>query len=126
MTLYSYKAIRPDGQTEEGEMEAADEMAVVLALQGQGLIPLETRGAGGISGWFKNRGRRQVGLDAVGLVPRELATLLESGLPLDRSLQVLIELNEDDAELNELLSDVRAGRNGTGSDREGDGAPDGA
>ena len=107
MALYSYKAIRPDGQTEEGELEAADEMAVVTTLQGQGLIPLETRAAGGIVGYLKNRGRQRFGLKEVGLITRELATLLESGLPLDRSLQVLIELNEDEEKLSALLSDVQ-------------------
>jgi general secretion pathway protein F len=107
MTLYSYKAIRPDGQAEEGELEAADEMAVVAALQAQGMIPLETRQAGGLLGYFKNRGKDRAGLKEVGLITRELATLLESGLPLDRSLQVLIELNEDDEKLAGLLSDIQ-------------------
>jgi len=107
MTLYSYKAVRPDGQTEEGELEASDELAAVAALQAQGMIPLETRTAGGIVGYFKNRNRQKAGFKEVGLVTRELATLLESGLPLDRSLQVLIELNEDEENLSSLLTDVQ-------------------
>jgi general secretion pathway protein F len=107
MGLYSYKAVRPDGQTEEGELEAADELAVVASLQSKGLIPLETRAAGGIAGYLKSRSRRTLGLKEISLITREMATLLESGLPLDRSLQVLIELNEEEEKLATLLSDVQ-------------------
>jgi type II secretory pathway component PulF len=34
-----------DGEVEEGEMEAADEAALIAALQKEGLIPIKTRPA---------------------------------------------------------------------------------
>jgi len=45
---FLYKAVKLDGEPVEGELEASDEAAVVRLLQGQGLIPLETRSAGGL------------------------------------------------------------------------------
>jgi general secretion pathway protein F len=106
MPRFSYKAVRMDGQTEEGELEAKDEAALVAALQKEGLIPIKTRPAGGLGGYLAQRRRKRVGAKDVGLITRELATLLEAGLPLDRSLQILIELAEDDA-VTALLSDMQ-------------------
>jgi general secretion pathway protein F len=106
MPLYSYKAVRLDGQVEDGEMEAADEAALVAALQKEGLIPIKTHTAGGIVGYLAQRGRKRVGSKEVGLITRELSTLLEAGLPLDRSLQILIEL-ADQEPVNALLTDLQ-------------------
>jgi general secretion pathway protein F len=104
--LFSYKAVRLDGQAEEGELEAADEAALVAALQKDGLIPIKVRGAGGIGGYLAQRGRKRVGPKEVGLLTRQLATLLEAGMPLDRSLQILIELS-DEAHVADQLSDLQ-------------------
>ena len=46
MALFSYKAVRPNGEVLEGEMEAEDELSLVRALQSDGLIPIKTGGAG--------------------------------------------------------------------------------
>jgi len=107
MTLYHYKAVRMDGQEEEGELEAADEAALVAALQKEGLIPVKTRPAGGIAGYFRDRGRQRVGNKEVEMITRELATLLEAGLPLDRALNILIDLMDEDEQVAALLSDVQ-------------------
>lgn len=112
MTLYHYKAVRMNGQEEEGELEAANEAALVATLQKEGLIPVKTRVAGGIAGYFRGRGRMQVGEKEVGLLTREMSTLLEAGLPLDRSLQILIDLTDEEhvaALLTNLQDRVRGG-----------------
>ncbi len=106
MPHYSYKAVRHDGQAEEGEREAADEQALVAALQRDGLIPIKIKPAGGISGYLSTAGRKRVGEKDIGLITRELATLLEAGLPLERSLQILIELAGADQSAA-LLSDIQ-------------------
>lgn len=93
MAKFAYKAVRPDGEAVEGELEAADEAAVIRHLQGAGLIPIQARRTGGLS--LKLRRERAAGLTRkeVGVITRELATLLEAGLTLDRSLQILIDLS---------------------------------
>jgi general secretion pathway protein F len=96
MPSFLYKAVRVDGEAVEGEMEAADEEAVIRHLQQDGLIPIHARRAGGLRGQL-TLGSRKQGLTAkeIGIVTRELATLLEAGLTLDRSLQILLELSDE-------------------------------
>ncbi len=93
MAKFAYKAVRLDGEAVEGELEAPDEAAVIRHLQGAGLIPIHARRTGGLS--LKLRRERAAGLTRkeVGVITRELATLLEAGLTLDRSLQILIDLS---------------------------------
>jgi general secretion pathway protein F len=104
---FLYKAVRMDGETVEGEMEAPDEAAVIRHLQQDGLIPIQARRAGGLRAQLTFTGRKQ-GLSSkeIGIVTRELATLLESGLTLDRSLQILLELSEEDR-IRHVLEDLQ-------------------
>lgn len=106
MPLFVFKGVRVDGQVQEGELEAADEAAVVSALQKEGLIPIKVRPAGGVSGLLGQYRRRRISDQDVRLITRELATLLEAGMPLDRGLQTLIELTEDPP-LHQLLTDIQ-------------------
>lgn len=107
MPSFSFKAVRPDGQVEDGEREAADEAALVALLQRDGLIPVRIRTAGGLGSLLVRRGHPRVGSKEVGMLTRELATLLEAGLPLDRALQILIGLMEDEPHLHALLTDLQ-------------------
>ncbi len=114
MPLYTYKAVRIDGQPEEGEMEAADEAALVAKLQKEGLIPVKTRVAGGLSAMLSGGARKRAGDKEIESFTRQLATLLEAGMPLDRSLQLMIELSEDEllgGMLNDIQEKVRGGAN---------------
>jgi general secretion pathway protein F len=96
MTRFTYKAVRPDGEPVEGELEADDEGTVIQRLQGEGLIPIEARRAGGLRDRLLQRRVRALAADEIGVLTRELSTLLESGLTLDRSLQILIDLQEEE------------------------------
>ncbi len=106
MALYSYKAVRLDGEVQEGTMDVADESALLQRLQAEGLIPLKTGPASLLTGLMARRQASKIDLKHIGLMTRELATLLNAGLALDRALQVLIELGDDPA-MNELLDRVR-------------------
>ncbi|AUB79526.1 type II secretion system F family protein [Candidatus Thiodictyon syntrophicum] len=106
MPKYFYKAVKLDGEAVEGELEAADEAAVISALQAQGLLPLETRSAGGLRARLGRTRRRRLNQKEIGILTRELATLIEAGLTLDRSLQVLIELTPE-GHLVRVLSDLQ-------------------
>lgn len=108
MALYAFKAINNAGETEEGVREGADEQAVVQLLQAEGYIPVQVKPATGRSFLGVSLGPKltRLGQKDIALFTRELATLLESGLPLDRSLSVLMELAEDKTVLNKLISRV--------------------
>jgi general secretion pathway protein F len=93
--VYSYKAVRLDGQVTEGERAAASDADLTAALQKEGLIPLKIRLAGGLRAYLTLGHRKRITETDVVLFTRELATLLGAGLPLDRSLQVLIDLAEE-------------------------------
>ena len=113
MASFFYKAVRMDGEALEGQMEAADEAAVIRQLQQEGLIPLSTRRAGGVRDQlFSQRRRQNLTAKEIGGLTRELSTLLEAGLTLDRSLQILIELGDQERiirVLGDLQNRVRGG-----------------
>jgi len=98
MPLFEYKAVSPSGETVRGTMEAGSEDLVIAKLQEGGNIPLSTNAAG--EGGFRldalSLKRRGMNAREVGQFTAQLSTLLGAGLPLDRSLQVLLELSEND------------------------------
>ncbi len=98
MPLFEYKAVAPSGETVQGTMEAASMELVILKLQEAGNIPLHAKESGtGLFGLSALRlGRRGMNAREVGEFTQQLATLLVAGLPLDRSLQVMLELSENE------------------------------
>lgn len=123
MAVYRYKAVNGAGATVHGEFDAAAEVAVVDWLRESALMPLQielakggrTVAAGGASirgggrSWFR---RKQVGQEQLLNMTRELATLLKAGLPLDRALEILINLSDagpSRALLQQIRDDVRGG-----------------
>jgi len=98
MPLYRYKAVNSAGDVDAGELEAANEAEIVDRLRDRGLMPMQVmaaveRGAarrpGERKGWFAPR---RVTRSHVLSFTQELATLLKAGLPLDRALEILINL----------------------------------
>jgi len=101
----------------EGVMEAGEERAVVLRLRDQGYLPLRIRPPGEVPA-KTTAGQRQLSLPQLQLpwggrvrqkdlqiYTRELATLISSGLPLDRALSVLIGLTEKE-ELKQATAQI--------------------
>lgn len=96
MPEFTYKAATASGEVIEGVIEAADRQAVVSQLRGQGHVPIRAEEKGSRLGLgallhFTTDARR-IGPKTLALLTRELATLLQAGLPLDRSLSVLRSL----------------------------------
>ncbi len=98
MPLFEYKAVSPAGETVRGTMEAGSEELVISKLQEGGNIPISAHAAG--QGSFNldalRLKKRGMNVREVGQFTQQLATLLGAGLPLDRSLQVLLELSENE------------------------------
>jgi general secretion pathway protein F len=106
--MFQYKAVSPSGETVQGEMEAASLDMVVLKLQEAGNIPLQAGEArsGGLSLTTLRLGRRGMNGREVAQFTQQMATLLGAGLPLDRSLQVLMELSENER-VRKTVSEIR-------------------
>lgn len=99
MPRFTYKAVSPDGEVIEGETDAASRQAVVDRLHADGHVPIRAElsrtaaavatGPSGLAGLFQPRRVRREDLV---LITRELATLLQAGLPLDRGMSVMLDL----------------------------------
>lgn len=107
MTEYLYKATTVSGQTVEGSMEGKDEETVVQSLHQLGYIPIRI-----ISAVEKEAGFRlpsflpkRIGVKDLFTFTQELSTLVSAGLPIDRSLNILGTLTENER-LREAVMDV--------------------
>jgi general secretion pathway protein F len=115
MPFFKYKAVSSAGEVQEGVLEAASSSAAVARVQAMGLIPIRAEEAGSsatgaTASGARARGslfqRRDVTENDIGIVTRELATLLRAGLPLDRSFEILINLSAKPS-VAELLGKIR-------------------
>ncbi|HEY7903262.1 MAG TPA: type II secretion system F family protein [Casimicrobiaceae bacterium] len=123
MPLYRYKAVSTAGELSTGEIEAANEAEIVDRLRDQGLMPMQVMAASGaaratMAAPVKRErvsmfASKTVSQDQLLAITRELATLLRSGLPLDRALETLIGLAPSRpvaALLQGVRDDVRGGK----------------
>jgi len=117
MATFRYKAVDGAGAVVEGDVDAESEAAAVVKLQGLGLLPIRASAAG--SSVFQSLFRlelrsRKKGLaerDLISLT-RDLATLLDAGIELERALDIVRSLVEREAIVRiveRLLEDVREG-----------------
>ena len=108
MVEFAYKATDLSGRIFEGAMEGRDEKAVVESLQKLGYLPIRInaireKGASlkvSIAQYFE-----RVTLKDLMIFTQELSTLLEAGLPVDRSLEILTELTEK-GRFKEIVKDI--------------------
>ncbi len=116
MPLYFYKAVNQQGKIEQGVREAVNENKLLLELQGQGLIPIKVSISKPTTllGFRVGVSKPKLSTKDIVKFTSELATLVESGLPLDRSLTILIQLTEDNLKLNavalNVLERIKAGK----------------
>jgi general secretion pathway protein F len=108
MARFQFKAAGPSGEVESGEIEVRDEAAAIKRVQAMGLIPIridpsDDAAGKGRRGLFSGR---RINQTQVGELTRELATLLRSGLPLDRALEILIGMAATPA-IQDLLTQIR-------------------
>lgn len=108
MPSFRFKAVAPNGEVLQGQMEAANTEEVVAKLHEQGNLPLEAIPAdqahvAGLGSLFRSTGVSQTD---VANFTQQLATLVGAGLPLDRSLMVLAELAET-PRLKRLVDRIR-------------------
>lgn len=99
MPVFAYKATNQTGEVVEGSLDAAEEQGVVEKLHDLGLIPIriqlpqETK-ASSLNISLESLWNR-ISFRDVLIFTHELNTLVGAGLPLDRSLQIAVQLTEN-------------------------------
>ena len=115
MPAYRYEALDVDGKAAKGLIEADSAKAARTQLRAQALVPLAVlpvadAGTGSTGGTRFTR--RVFGTAGLTVWTRQLAGLVGSGLPLERSLTALADEAEDQRQrelLSHLKSEVNAG-----------------
>ena len=111
MAAFRYEAIDSDGHTSRGVVEADGLRQARARVRELGLTVVKVEGltqesvhTGSGQRW---RLRRGISSAQLSMITRQLATLLEAGLPLEQSLSALIEQSEDES-VHQILAGVRS------------------
>ena len=125
MPDFQYRALSAQGQSTQGRIQANDEGHAMRLLRQQGLTPTELvlpDGVGALpvattSGtrrqWFTRQRSAKITADDVLAFVQELGTLLRAGLPLDRALRVLTQMQQHPGMQvlqQDMLKAIKAGR----------------
>jgi len=111
MPEFSYKAASRSGDMVSGNITAASKDMAARSLRQQGLTPISLN-AGAVKVELDLNNVR-LGRDDILNITNELAVLLRAGLPIDRSLKVLIDMSQDEAPkavLQDFLDTVKTGK----------------
>lgn len=118
MGMFQYTATDRTAKLVQGSIEAADERAVVAWLRANGYYPIKIGQAGAAAetkpgpAQFQIRLTRGPSAQDVLAFTQQLATLLEAGMELDRSLAILVDLTDNQrfrSILRGILTDIQAG-----------------
>src|SRR5574337_1099126 len=118
MGTFQYTATDRTATIIQGSMEASDERAVVTWLQANGYYPIKIGRAGAVVEVKPGLARlpirfaRGPSAQDVLAFTQQLATLLEAGMELDRSLAILLDLTDNErfrSILRGILADIQAG-----------------
>lgn len=108
MPVFSYRAADRNGRTIDGVMEAHDSGEVVERLHREAYFPLRVDPAderGRLARLRMPLAARSVPAREVLALTQQLATLVEAGLPLDRTLAILTDLSVS-PRLRQIVQDV--------------------
>jgi general secretion pathway protein F len=112
MAAFHYNALDAAGKPSNGMIEADSARLARAQLRESGLFVVElnplsdTSAPGGARSWNLPF-RKRIPLAEVSLMLRQLATLLEAGLPLEQALAVLIEQGENPA-MRQVIAALRS------------------
>ncbi len=114
MPTFEYQAMDSSGQEVSGTIDAASESAASSQLKDQGYRPFEIaeKSEGGFELKIPFFSGSPVSGEEISLFTRQLATLLEAGLPLLRSINILEEQTENEdfkKILTSLSQDIQGG-----------------
>ena len=104
MGAWRYQAVDAQGRLRQGRVDADDVRGVLERLRAEGLTPTAVDAAATRDGPLS---RARLPAAAVTLLTQQLATLVQSGMPLDQSLVAVAE-QADDVSVAKLLQSLRA------------------
>lgn len=108
MPTFAFKAMDASNREVAGQIEAANERLVSQLLRERGLKPFEVKpvASGGMGDIFSGIKKKKVKARDIMTFTRQLATLIEAGLPLLRALNVLTEQSENPT-LKRTIDDIK-------------------
>jgi len=115
MPVFQYKAVSPTGETRTGSLDANNEAQVIGQLTAEGLIPIDIQaGAKQAQNTTNTKpakkslfGNKNIKQEEIFALTQQLSSMLKAGLPLDRSLSILIDIGNSPAVIS-LLQDLQA------------------
>ena len=113
MPAYSFEALQNDGALRKGVVEADSAKAARTQLRAQSLVPLSVQALAPKSSdkrsiWQYNIGSsRCFSPNALAVWTRQLASLVGSGLPIERAMSALADEADDDRQ-GQLIAAIRA------------------
>ena len=115
MATFFYKAVAKGGGVVDGNMDGTDEGTVALKLQDLGLIPIQIGTKKTSQPWKFDFSWsfQKVRPKEVMFLTQELSTLVNAGLPLDRSLAICKQLSEKpvvQSMVEDVLQGIRQGK----------------
>ena len=109
MAIFNYKAKNPQGNVVTGVIEAETERAVITRLRSQrlALITVAEKKPSAISKMMASIGLSgRVGLKPLAIFSRQLSTLVNAGIPIIQSLNILVEQIEQKS-FKEIVFNIR-------------------
>ena len=112
MAAFDYQAVDAKGKTKKGVIEGDTPRQVRGLLREQGLMPIEVtpclaKKSKTTGGNFVSGGNKKISASELSLITRQLATLVESGLPLEESLVAVAEQCEKNT-IKSMIMAVRS------------------
>lgn len=112
MTAYRYRALNPQGKLVKGVQEGDSERQVRASLRSKELRPVEVTQAnqpqtGERSGFRLSQLFTRVSTSDLAMITRQMATLVESNLPIDEALQAAAQQSRS-ARIKGMLLQVRS------------------
>jgi general secretion pathway protein F len=106
MATFTYQARDAAGNAISGTLTADNQQAALRELDQRSLMPVDIRQLGQ-AGAVKRRWRKTVSTRKLSMLYSQLADLLNAGVPILRSLEVLVRQNKRKPALAQVLDDVR-------------------
>jgi type IV pilus assembly protein PilC len=105
MPIYKWEGKAAKGVIKKGEMEAPSEAAIRISLRQQNIIPTKISSKGK-EFKFSLPFKKKVKQRSIGIFTRQLATMIDAGLPLVQSLEILSS-QQDDKLFKEIIRGIR-------------------
>ncbi|MDP8216320.1 MAG: type II secretion system F family protein [Candidatus Kaelpia imicola] len=122
MASYIYKCRTPKGGIEKGSLDAVDKSKAIDSLQERGLVIISLKESGELfkakQASRKRSFRIRVKIDDLASLARQLATLLDAGVPLLRCIEIVreqVEVKSLYNALDRIMKDVEAGETLSGA-----------